>query len=186
MSLGTDSIIYGWGITDANSGGCYCHTAKVTTTIRSPKGRTQTASDIYGSRGHEYARADVRLLWDETDLGDYTESSTHWAFCPYCNCYYVNGQTTSTYLKLGVSHVCFYRPIYVGSGYCSYVRKDPCGSNCRAATASVYVGGSACPAYEYGIEPWAYYDGTFHCLTINEYGSSDETCTCFDVPPFTP
>ena len=61
MSMGSDGIIRGWGVTDANSSGCYCHTAKVTTTIRSPKGRTQTASDIYGSRGHEI-RARGRIL----------------------------------------------------------------------------------------------------------------------------
>jgi murein DD-endopeptidase MepM/ murein hydrolase activator NlpD len=87
-------IIYGWGVTDASSG-CYCHKAKVTTTITSPNGRIQTNGDLYGGRGHEVARADVQLPFDETDVGDYTEFSTHWAFCPYCNCNFINGSQSS-------------------------------------------------------------------------------------------
>ncbi len=94
ISVDSNGTIYGWGITDANSAGCYCHTAKVTTTITSPQGRTQTASDIYGGRGHEYARADVSLGFLSTDVGNYTLSSTHWAFCPYCGCYFISGTHT--------------------------------------------------------------------------------------------
>jgi hypothetical protein len=168
MSVGSDGTTYGWGVTDANSGGCYCHTAKVSTTIRSPNGRTRTASDLYGSRGHEYARADVYLPFEEE--GDYTESSTHWAFCPYCACYYVNAAGSSKTLDFGhsVNWLKFDQYDEIGDK-CVYIQIAGCSPTC---TADVDYWPPPCSdgtdnkAY---MEVWRPYwrwkgSGTRHCL----------------------
>lgn len=144
--------IRGWGVTDANSAGCYCHTAKVSTTIRSPNGRTQTRSDLYGGRGHEYARADVYLVWDGSDLGNYTESSTHWAFCPYCNCYFVNAAVTSAYFKVGLQQVQFYWDTFQDPPYGCYY-----ANNCEPAPLGSYCGPAFfTTALNKGTPPYCY------------------------------
>jgi hypothetical protein len=145
-------IIRGWGVTDANSAGCYCHTAKVTTTITSPQGRTQTASDIYGGRGHEYARADVSLGFLSTDVGNYTVSSTHWAYCPYCHCYFVNAAVTSTVFKIGAQQVQFYWDTFQDPPYGCYY-----ANNCEPAPAGSYCGPAFfTTALNKGTPPYCY------------------------------
>jgi len=166
MSVGSDGTIYGWGVTDANSGGCYCHTAKVKTTIRSPKGRTRTASDLYGSRGHEHARADVSLVWDDTDLGDYTDTSTHWAFCPYCNCNYINAYATQTAIHISLVYTTFQTVNDDGDGHCKCT--PDCQNNITPACGLPYntitVPQSPCdPFYYCGFIRWRVGSGPYHC-----------------------
>jgi hypothetical protein len=159
-------MVHGWGVTDANSTGCYCHTAKVTTTIRSPKGRTQTASDIYGGRGHEYARADVSLVWDGSDLGNYTESSTHWAFCPYCNCYFINAATTQVPVQNGISYICWVTPVDTGGGFARYTRAAQCNVTCAPSagtTKEIFTAGPPHPPTEVGDVWWWKIYGTGIC-----------------------
>jgi len=166
MSVGSDGTIYGWGVTDANSGGCYCHTAKVTTTIRSPNGRARTASDLYGSRDHEYARADVQLSFDQNDLGEYMESSVHWAFCPYCNCYYVNGGTTQSTMSISLAYTTFQTVNDDGDGHCKCT--PDCQNNitpaCGLPYTTVTIPHSPCdPFYYCGFIRWRVGSGPYHC-----------------------
>ncbi len=69
----------------------YIHTAYVTTTLRSPNGRTATRAWVSALNS---IRADVSLAWDSTDLGNYISTSTHKAYCTQMG-WFING-TTST------------------------------------------------------------------------------------------
>jgi hypothetical protein len=192
--MGRDGIVCGWGVTDANSSGCYCHTAKVTTTIKSAKGRTRTASDLYGGRGHEYARADVYLTFEEE--GEYWESTTHWAFCPYCACYFVNAAGSSKTLDFGHSvnwlkydHLDPRDPLEPDDDVCVYLQNAGCSPTCTA-DVDYWVppcsNGSDNKAY---MEVWRAYwrwgsSGTRHCLPKPlglEKGFSSSPGTCRDV-----
>lgn len=77
-SVGSSGTIYGWGVTEA-SDYYMTHTAYVTTTLRSPKGRA-AYSGMWA--GGDTVRADISLSWDATDLGTYTTTSQHQYYCP--------------------------------------------------------------------------------------------------------
>lgn len=92
--------INGWGVTDAYAGGML-HTSYVSTTLRSPTGRTSSS----GWRSSiNSVRADVSLGWDGTDLGTYTESSDHKFYCNVIHAFVVlgatQGSTTAPYVTL--------------------------------------------------------------------------------------
>ena len=94
--------INGWGVTDAYAGGML-HTSYVSTTLRSPKGRTSSS----GWRSSiNSVRADVSLGWDGTDLGTYTESSDHKFYCNVIHAFVVlgatQGSTTAPYVALAL------------------------------------------------------------------------------------
>jgi hypothetical protein len=77
-SMGSTGAIHGWGVTDATQGGM-THTAHVSTTLRSPQGRTSSSGTLTGTNT---VRADVYLPWSSTDLGTYTSTSNHDYWCP--------------------------------------------------------------------------------------------------------
>lgn len=79
--------IVGCGVTEANYGDDWeLHNVKAVTTLRSPNGRsvTRTRSVYYTwNDGSSFAaRAEPVLLGDESDIGDYTLSSTFSSACP--------------------------------------------------------------------------------------------------------
>jgi hypothetical protein len=190
-SMGSDGTIYGWGVTDANSGGCYCHSAKVTTTLRSPNGRTQTFTRST-TIGQEYARADVYLLFDQNDVGNYTISSRHWAYCRYCSCNYINNALTSILLGVGFSFVCYYDPVMV-LGVCIYNLYVTPTNNCAVVAcnkptagmpASLFSG--SCPPYVRAPVPWYWdrYTGSHYCLPITLGLESNPQCFCEQYGPY--
>ncbi len=130
-SLGSTGTIYGWGVTDATYGG-YTHTAYATATLRSPKGRTAT----YGRSAYNTVRADVSLGWDETDLGTYSTTTTHRAYCNYMG-WFINGTVTSAYFKIGVQQIQFYWDTFQDPPYGCYYAQ-----NCQPAPAGSYCGPS--------------------------------------------
>jgi len=89
-SAGSDGTVYGWGVTDVTTYS-YIHTAYVTTTLRSPNGRTATRAWLSARNS---IRADVSLAWDSTDLGTYTTTSTHKAYCTQMG-WFINGATSN-------------------------------------------------------------------------------------------
>jgi hypothetical protein len=78
-SVGSNGTINGWGVTDAYQGGMW-HTAYVTTVLTSPNERVANSGQRSGS---DWVRADVYLVFDETDLGTYTSNGDHQYYCYY-------------------------------------------------------------------------------------------------------
>ncbi len=77
-AVGSNGIIWAWGVTDATSGWYMPHTAYVRTTLTSPKNRFNTSGRISGPN---VIRADINLSWDPTDTGIYLVSSFHDYYC---------------------------------------------------------------------------------------------------------
>lgn len=139
------SDIYGCGLTEDyyNS---YNHTFAVATTIQSPNGRSSTTGAGYNT---PYARADVSLGFDESDLGDYFLNSEHNYYCPIVSEYYFAG-TTGAAAAASVYEVWYgFRysvpnPYSGGTG-CFYQKCEP--SPCGGIEGQDWVPqGQSCPA----------------------------------------
>jgi len=76
LSADDDWNIIGWGVTDVTSY-AYQHQAAATVTLRSPNGRITFLS----GGDYNYVRTDVMLVYDESDLGEYTVSTEHFGEC---------------------------------------------------------------------------------------------------------
>lgn len=76
--------IIGGGVTRDNYN-TYGHTYWVTTTVRSPTGRTASATSYKSNAYSAYVRAETYLPWDWNvpDPGDYLTQSQHSFCCPY-------------------------------------------------------------------------------------------------------
>src|SRR5919106_1299865 len=86
----------GCGVTD----GAYTHSYYVDVTETSPSGRSIYRS---GPRRVGYARADVTLLWNWDDSGEYVTDTQHWARCPYDELSYYSLGFTQIRLLFGAS-----------------------------------------------------------------------------------
>jgi len=78
-------FVVGSGLTEANySDDWELHSVRVTTTLRSPSGRTVTRTNYTWTNGGTYsARAEPSLMWDWNDVdGNYTVNSHHYSTCP--------------------------------------------------------------------------------------------------------
>lgn len=87
-SVGSDGTVYGWGVTDGTSYTMY-HVAYVTTTLTSPVKHRQATLGQHSAQN--MVREDVSLPFDDTDLGYYFVTSTHYAYCYAANYYFING-----------------------------------------------------------------------------------------------
>lgn len=74
--------IFGCGVTEGyyDASG---HYEAVSTTLYSPRGRAALGSADSQYTGVGYARADVSLIWEPEDFGDYVAISDHMEYCPY-------------------------------------------------------------------------------------------------------
>jgi hypothetical protein len=143
-SVGSNGTTYGWGVTNVTTGS-YIHTAYVTTTLRSPKGRTAIRN---WQSAWNSVRADISLAWDSTDLGTYTTTSTHKAYCSQMG-WFINGATSSTWLYLALK-LTFgaWSGVWEDVGTLRYCGMVPACSN------------GVTPAC--GAQGWTYLTDTFH------------------------
>lgn len=98
-SVGSNGTIYGWGVTDVTTYG-YIHTAKVSTTLTSPAGRTVSSGTKSATNS---VRADVSLFFNYEE-GNFTVSSVHDGYCQYMG-HFLNGVRTSCLGEIGHSLV---------------------------------------------------------------------------------
>jgi hypothetical protein len=91
-SVGVNLNMYGWGVTDVWYTDSY-HMAQVSTTLRSPNGRTASLNSGWASN---IARADVVITWDGTDLGTYFTTSVHNANCYVMGCIVNNAPSSAS------------------------------------------------------------------------------------------
>lgn len=77
-------LVVGCGVTEATYDDDWeLQSVKVTTTLRSPNGRTATLSDHTWSNRTTYsAIAEPKMQWDWNDTGDYLINSHHYSTCP--------------------------------------------------------------------------------------------------------
>jgi murein DD-endopeptidase MepM/ murein hydrolase activator NlpD len=92
VSISSNGTATATGVIDATAS-CHCHQASVTVTLRSPTGR-QASNAIYNQI--DTARTQISLGPLEGEDGIETATSVFNAFCPYCYCYFINNQQTTT------------------------------------------------------------------------------------------
>ncbi len=139
----TNSItVVGAGVTDDSyeSDG---HTFNINVKLTSPNGRV--SQDFGSDYTMWYARTEVELPWDSSDIGQYTVRSKHWSHCPNDpdGYYFISGASNFS-LPAGVSFTCFnYERIiryFVSNGIPSktvlYSIVNPCDASCKASTAT--------------------------------------------------
>lgn len=118
-----DSITYvvGCGITEDNYNS-YGHEYYVDTTITSPDGRSQTENGN--------GRAEVDLILDLNNPGEFFISSDHSYFCPIANNIFSEGNTSASII-VGISIACFELVSFDSAIRTAYLRrKVPCNTNC--------------------------------------------------------
>lgn len=156
---GNPGYIIGCGIT-SDSYNTYGHRYWVSSTIRSPSGRTASGTSFTSS---SYARIDVSLSWDyESDFGDFTTTSTHSMTCPYVFGF-TPTTTTTTGVRAGASSVVFGNSgLRDSQNRCIMNIINPCNVICtgRGQTNEVQ-----CRNYVIYIEPWIRWgSGSYVCL----------------------
>lgn len=142
---GNGDYIYGCGLTEDyyNSNN---HTFGVSTILQSPNGRDASNGAGYSS---PYARADVYLTFEESDLGDYLIDSQHDYFCPMVSEYYFAGSTGGAAAAQVYEVYYGFRSStpnpYSGGTICTYQKCEV--SPCGATYGQDWVGsGESCPA----------------------------------------
>ncbi len=180
------SVAWGRGTTDSDYN-VYGHQYNVTTTIRSPKGRTSTA---YGSRSTSHSEATASLSWDDSDLGDYMIESVHTEYCPYVNQEWQLPRSR-TVISLHVSYSCWlWIPSKLISGAsggykCKYeTLARPCEATCippEDPTASVpsYPYDGSCPGQLLWGVPYFIFFGHTIC-SPGGIGAPAPICGCGD------
>ncbi len=185
---GTDfSILWGRGITDSDYN-TYGHQYRETTTIRSPRGRTATAS---GSRSTSHSEVTVTLPVDPNDLGQYDIETQHFEFCPYVDLEWSIGWTFSR-PHLGVAASCWdWFPHVVDTDIWGHIRckyntlRVPCTAEC-IPPAGVPTYHQADNGYCPEILRWdvlfiIWPDGSRNCAPAGEGFPSDPSCQCGNI-----
>ena len=90
-SVDSSGKVSAWGVTNVAA---MQHTAYVTTTLTSPNGRTVSADGTWIGMGH--SRADLYLSYAQNDLGTYTTTSIHSAYCVVMGWFILNHLTQSS------------------------------------------------------------------------------------------
>jgi hypothetical protein len=90
-SVDSSGKVSAWGVTNVAA---MQHTAYVTTTLTSPNGRTVSADGTWIGIGH--SRADLYLSYAQNDLGTYTTTSIHSAYCVVMGWFILNRLTQSS------------------------------------------------------------------------------------------
>jgi hypothetical protein len=96
------SIMWGRGVTESDYN-AYGHQYRETVTIRSPSGRTASAS---GGRSTSYSEAVASLPISRSDPGTYEISTHHFEFCPYVDLEWAIGSLIIR-PRLGVAFSCW-------------------------------------------------------------------------------
>jgi len=182
-SVGSNGTTYGWGVTNVPQAG-YLHTAYVTTTLTSPKGRTISSGWRSATTS---VRADVSLSWDATDEGTYLVKSTHKGYCRYI-CWFIYGVRSSSFVDIGHSEnwYKFNKPWEYNT--CQYVLIAGCVASCQnpyAYQSAPCSNGSDSKAY---LRADGYYwrlsgSGTRYCIgpVIEKPPPTASPGTCKDV-----
>lgn len=107
----SSEAIAGCGVSE----GSYMMQYWVQSSLTSPNGRRAIGYSAGGGDSRVYtagyARADVFLLWDWSDVGDFSVTSDHWLVCPDPNQAYLEAFVGSTFasLPLGISVSVLYK-----------------------------------------------------------------------------
>jgi hypothetical protein len=80
--------VIGCGVTQDNNN-TYSHSYWAVTTLRSPSGRTASATSSRTNSYSAYTRAETSLSWDwnSPETGNYQVQTQHWMCCPYMSQY---------------------------------------------------------------------------------------------------
>jgi hypothetical protein len=179
--------IWGAGVTEDNYN-AYGHWYYVTTTLRSPNGRTASVTSYTSS---SYAYAEVRLDWpsSDSDLGDYVTEAEHSTLCPYIGFWIAMAHTRGQY-RIGRSKICykFFLPD-PGGGACIYFPVDGCNVPCKRSEVRLIPPHptEGCPNYAGEDVRWKKPENGDYDRKYNEGGMffSNSPCFCFVYPaPF--
>jgi hypothetical protein len=169
-----------WGVTNVTA---MQHVAYVTTTLTSPNGRRVSANGTTVGPGH--SRADVYLLFDQNDLGDYTVSSVHDAYCNVMG-HFINGVGTQKVFKVGMSFICYVSPTDTGGGWARYTRAQQCDVTCAPPpgyTKGIFTAGPPHPPTEVLFIAWTKIVGVSPICGSESILSNPAPCAfCSEVP----
>ena len=140
----------GCGVTQDNSN-MYGHTYWVQTNLRSPAGRTASATSNSSNAWAVNIRIETYLLWDQNDVGDYLVNSSHYYRCPYMGGYVISNGSSKGF-KVGASTVVFrHTGVQDSYGRCEYRLIENCNVLCTGSGRASHY---ACTPYMIVIEPW--------------------------------
>jgi hypothetical protein len=174
-SVGSNGIVYGWGVTDVTSHTMH-HQAYVTTTLTSPKGRKD--GPVYGNAQNS-VRVDVALGFDPSDLGTYLVESTNQGYCYACNCWIVNSGSGAS-VTIGHSDRWYKFDHYDEiTDFCVWYPITPCSTACQA---NLIVDMPPCPTKggkQNYLESYYYWWGSSKtCLMDVPQQRADNPGTC--------
>lgn len=160
--------IVGCGVTEANYDDDWeLHSIKVTTTIRSPNGRSFTLSTRTWNNHSTYsAVAEPKLQFSSGDLGTYTTTSHHYSTCPSTDFGY-----TSIPLYIGLSAESYTGLIPIpGFNACKYTTPT-CIGRCTKPDGALlrpvnFAAGEVCQEYMQG------YHITVNGICVFAFGDS--------------
>lgn len=168
------SMIYGYGVTDATNYS-YTHDATVSVVLTSPNrssGGGGTSSNSV--TGYAY------LSWDDNDLGDYTVTATHWAYCSVMGGYFIDAVVTSSYVNFGISYIVYHQPTKIGAN-CIYSMKSPCAVPCVQSEAIVWFGSAPCNPIEVISKPFMKSGTIYYCFEPHIFWAGNSSSTCWKI-----
>jgi hypothetical protein len=173
--------VMGSGVTSDNYNS-YGHRYWVTTTLRSPSGRTASGTSYMSG---SYARMDVSLSWDyQSDFGDFTTTTNHSMSCPYMYGTIVT-TTTTVGLTVGASSITFQNSgVRDSQNRCIMNMIQPCNVACTGRQQTNEV--EPCSPYSVWIEPWYKFgQGSFICIgfffpELERHFGADNSQPCFE------
>lgn len=177
--------VYGWGVTDVTNY-TYFHTAYVSTTLRSPTGRTASS----GTRSARNSiRADVSLDFSYEE-GDFTVSSTHSGYCLAMG-WFIYNFPTGDGIHIGHSENWFKYHHYDSIiELCIYLIIPNCTTACQAngeGNVPQCYDGHVHSTHKQYIKAWYYWWNTGgssekHCFFVEvQKGEYDQADPCSDT-----
>jgi hypothetical protein len=176
-----DPITYvvGCGITEDYYNG-YPHEYSVVTTITSPDGH----SEVAGGGGQYYARAEVDLILDLNNPGDFFISSDHSYYCSIIN-NEINSGSTYAGITVGISISCYELRSYDSATRTARLtRKEPCVTHCGGpgdVFTFRYDPALGPPQQLVVAEPYTKVDGNVTCSHVFTWRRYSGVCNCGNV-----